>query len=60
MRTLILIIIIIIIIIILLFFESKPGAYESSQVRGQIIAAAAGLCHSHGNTRSKPSQWPTP
>ena len=33
-------------------------AHGSSWARGQIIAAAAGLCHSHGNTRSQPHLLP--
>ena len=35
-------------------------AYESSQTRGQIRAAAAGLCHSHAGTGSDPHLQPTP
>ena len=35
------------------FFRAAPVAHGSSQVRGHIGAAAAGLCHSHGNTGSK-------
>ena len=35
-----------------LLFMFMPMAYGSSQARGQIGAAAAGLCHSHGNVRS--------
>ena len=43
------------------FFLSRaaPAAYESSQARGQIGAAAASLCRSHSNT-SEPHLWPTP
>ena len=44
----------------LFFFRVIPMACGSSQVRGWIGAAAAGLCHSHSNTRSKPRLWPTP
>ena len=29
-------------------------AYGGSQARGRTGSAAAGLCHSHGNTGSKP------
>ena len=39
------------------FFGGREGihtAYGSSQARGQIGAAAAGLDHSHSNTGSKP------
>ena len=32
------------------FFIATPVAYGSSQIKGQIRAAAAGLCHDHGNT----------
>ena len=35
------------------FFRAVPAAYTSSQSRGQIGAAASGLCHSHSNARSK-------
>ena len=42
----------------LFVFMAAPEAYGSSQARGQIGAAAAGLCHSHSNTRSKPHLQP--
>ena len=32
---------------------ATPVAYGRSQTRGQFGAAAAGLHHSHGNTRPK-------
>ena len=35
------------------FFMATPVAYGSSQASGWIGAAAAGLCHSHGNTISE-------
>ena len=35
-------------------FRATPSAYGSSQVRGQIGAAAAGLHHSHSNAESEP------
>ena len=35
------------------FYGATPAAYGSSQTRGQVRAAAASLCHSHSNTRSK-------
>ena len=38
---------------------TTPAAYGSSQARGQIRAAAAGLHHSHSNTGSKLSLGPT-
>ena len=41
-------------------FRVAPSTYGSSQARGQIGAAAPGLCHSHNNTRSEPRLWPTP
>ena len=42
-------------------FRTEPTAYGSSQASGQTgAAAAAGLCHSHSNARSKPSLRPTP
>ena len=34
---------------VLLLFKTAPAAYGSSQARGQIEAAAAGLHHSHSN-----------
>ena len=40
-------------------FMAAPAAYGSSQARGWIGAAAAGLCHSHSNFRSKPHQQST-
>ena len=36
---------------ILLFFRATPAAYVSSQAKGQIGAAGAGLHRSHCNTR---------
>ena len=41
-------------------FRAAPMAYGSSQARCQIRFAAAGPCHSHNNTRSKPYLPPTP
>ena len=35
-------------------------ANGNSQSRGQIEAASASWCHTHGNTESKPPLWPTP
>ena len=35
-------------------------AYGSSQAKGQIRAAAAGLHHIHSNTRSEPHLLPMP
>ena len=35
------------------FFRATPMAYEGSQARGWIRAAAAGLCHSHSNAGSE-------
>ena len=35
-------------------FRATPVSYGSSQARGQIGAAAAGLYHRHSNSRSKP------
>uniref|UniRef100_A0A8D2BNR0 Heparan-alpha-glucosaminide N-acetyltransferase n=1 Tax=Sus scrofa TaxID=9823 RepID=A0A8D2BNR0_PIG len=37
-----------------LLFRATPATYGSSQARGQIRAAAAGLHHSHSNTGSEP------
>jgi len=41
-----------------LLFRATPMAYGSSQVRGQIGAAAAGLHHSHSNEGSEPRLRP--
>ena len=35
-------------------FGAAPAAYGGSQARGRIRAVAAGLHHSHSNTRSEP------
>ena len=40
-------------------FRAEPTAYEGSQARSQIGAAATGLHHSHSNTRSEPCLQPT-
>ena len=42
------------------FLRATPVAYESSQARVQIRAAAGGLHHSHSNTGSEPCLRPTP
>ena len=36
------------------FLRAAPAVYGSSQARGGIWAAAAGLRHSHSNSRSEP------
>ena len=41
-------------------FRAEPLAYGNSQARGPIRAIAAGLCHSHSNTRSEPCLQHTP
>ena len=41
-------------------FMDTPAAYGSSQAKGQIGAAAAGLRHSHSHTGSEPRLRPTP
>ena len=43
----------------LLLFRAAWAACGSCQARGLIGAAAAGLHHSHSNTRSKSHLWPT-
>ena len=43
-----------------LLFKSAPVAYGTSQARGCIGAAAAGLHHSHGNEGSKQCLQTTP
>ena len=42
------------------FFRAASEAYGSSQARGPIGAAAAGLYHCHSNTGSKPHLGPIP
>ena len=42
------------------FFRAAPAVYGSSETRGWIGAAAAGLCHSHSNTKSEPHLPSTP
>ena len=42
------------------FFRAAPMACGGSQARGWIKAVAAGLHHSHSNTRSEPCLWTTP
>ena len=39
-------------------FRATPEAYGSSQARGGIGAAAAGLWHSHSNSVSEPRLRP--
>ena len=46
--------------VFLLFLWAAPAAYGGSQARGQIGAAATGLCQSHSNVGSKPRLQPTP
>ena len=41
-------------------FRAEPVTCGSSQPRGSIRAAAAGLHHSHGHTRPEPCLRPTP
>ena len=41
-------------------FRAVPAAYESSQTRCRIGAAAAGLCHNHSNTGSELYLQPMP
>ena len=43
-----------------LFFRTVPVAYGSSQARGQIGAATAGLRHKHSNAGSEPRLRPMP
>ena len=44
----------------LCLFRATSSAYGSSQARGQIGAAAAGLCHICSNSRSELHLRPTP
>ena len=41
-------------------FRAAPAAYGSSQARGRIGPAAAGLHHSHSDLGSEPHLWLTP
>ena len=43
-----------------LLFGAAPMAYGGSQARGRIRTIAAGLRHSHSNTRSELSLRPIP
>ena len=43
-----------------IYFRAAPVAYGSSQARGVIGAAAAGLRQSHSNARSQLCLRPTP
>ena len=43
-----------------IFFKGPTHGIWSSEARGQIRAVAAGLHHSHSNTRSEPHLQPTP
>ena len=44
-----------------LFFRATPVAMEVPRLRVKSeLSIAADLCHSHSNTGSKPSLWPTP
>ena len=43
-----------------LLCKAEPKVYGGSQARGRIGAAAAGLCQSHSNTRSKLHLRPMP
>ena len=45
-------------VLFVLPFRAAPSAYEGSQFRGEIGAAAAGLHHSHSSARSEPSLPP--
>ena len=42
------------------YFLATPVTYGSSQARGRIGAAAAGLCHSHSKVGFQPHLRPTP
>ena len=41
-------------------FRTISTAYGGSQARGRVVTVVAGLCHSHGNSGSKPHMWLTP
>jgi len=47
-------------LILFFLFGAAPEAYGSSQVKGQIGAAAASLHHSHSNARFQPCLQSTP
>ena len=42
------------------FSRAAPRAHGGSQAKGPIGAVAAGLCHSHSNSRPKPRLQTTP
>ena len=48
------------IILFFFFFRATSAAYGGSQASSWIGAVAAGIHHSHSNSRSEPSLWPTP
>ena len=43
---------------LLYLFMATCVTYGSSQARGRIRAAAAGLCHTHSNNGSEPQMQP--
>ena len=57
---LVLVLIFLLFVCLFLSFKAAFAAYGSSQARGGIEAAAAGLYHSHSNTRSEQHPQPTP
>ena len=47
-------------LIYLFILMAAPSAHGKSRAGGRILAAAAGLHHSHSNARFKPHLQPTP
>ena len=47
-------------VVVVVVFRAALAAYGGSQARGRIGATAAGLCHSHSNSGSKPRLQTTP
>ena len=50
----------VLVFILFYFFRDTPAEHASSQARGRIRAAAAGLHHSHSNVGSEPCLRLTP
>ena len=52
--------VLLLLLLFVFFFRAIPAAHGSSQARGQVETAVAGLHHSHSNTGSKPCPQSTP
>ena len=52
--------VVVVVVVVVAISWAAPAAYGGSQARGIIRAVAAGLRHSHSNTRFEPRLRPTP